>query len=107
MPSQLGKGVDHEGHHGRCGNCLANQVHALWPKQDGAGCCDRGHVAPSGRLKLETSPSSTGSTPVAKTMCVTEIAARTARTLTSRPHAKITATLRPTKSAASPGSRSK
>jgi len=55
---------------------------------------------PPGRLKLATSPSSTGSTPVANTTGVTEIAARMARMLTSMPPAKITATLRPTRSAA-------
>lgn len=61
---------------------------------------------PPGRLRLATNPVTTESTAVVKTMGMVRVAASAARTATTLPPATITATLRSTRSAASPGSRS-
>jgi hypothetical protein len=61
---------------------------------------------PPGRLKLATTPNSTGSTPVAKTIGIVAVAALAASAVTDPPVAAITGTLRLTSSAAKAGNRS-
>src|SRR6516225_9448617 len=64
---------------------------------------DAGKVAARAR---ETSPVSTGSTPVKKTIGIIDVASLATKASSAPPHAAITSTLRPTRSAANEGSRS-
>jgi hypothetical protein len=64
-----------------------------------------GMALPPGRLKLSTSPAATGSTPTAKTMGIVVVAVRAA-IAAGGACVTITSTLRRTRSAAIPGSRS-
>jgi hypothetical protein len=61
---------------------------------------------PPGRLKLATSPRSTGSAPMLKTMGMVDVAALAATVAGAPPIGTITATCRATRSAASAGKRS-
>jgi hypothetical protein len=63
-------------------------------------------MLPPGRLKLATRPSSTGSPPFRNTIGIVFVAAWATRDGATPPTAAMTATLRPTRSAANSGSRS-
>src|SRR5215467_11459026 len=62
---------------------------------------------PLGRFRLETNPVATGSDAVVNTIGMDWVAANVARTPSLLPPTKMTATLRPTRSAAIAGIRSK
>jgi hypothetical protein len=61
---------------------------------------------PPGRFKLPTSPNTTGSAPMVKTIGIADVAVVAARTEGTPPVAAITATRWRTKSAANSGNRS-